>query len=98
MLVSTVTGQQGASLMFYTVCLAELFYSHVVDGAGNGDSGPVLRQHRDVCGSLRVSEWCDVVVLSIMGNISADHRPHTLSKLQLNQSMCLLMADGMVMC
>lgn len=65
----------------------------MVDGAGNRDGGPVFIQHRDVCGSLCVSVWCDVVVLSIMGNFIADHRPDTVSELHLNQSMCFLFAD-----
>lgn len=81
-----------------TVRLTECLHSHVVDGAGNGDCGPVFSQDRDVCGPLSVSEWGDVVILSIMGNITADHRPHAVSKLRLNQSVRFLFTDVTVTC
>lgn len=67
----------------------------MVDGACNRHRDPVFSQNRDVCGSLRVSKRCDVVVLSIMGNITADHRPHAVSELRLNQSVRFLFTDIM---
>lgn len=70
--------------------------SHVIDGAGDGHGRPIFSQHGDVCGSLSVGVWCDVVEQSIMGNTAADHRPHTVSKLDLSQNVCFLFAKIIV--
>lgn len=64
--------------------------SHVIDGAGDGHGHPIFSQHGDVRGSLSVGVWCDVVEQRIMGNTAADHRPYTVSKLDLSQNVCFL--------
>lgn len=62
----------------------------MIDSAGNRDGSSILSHHRHMCGAHGVQVWSDVVVLSIMGLITADHGPEVVSKLLLSELKCSL--------
>lgn len=64
--------------------------SHVIDGTGDGDCSAILCQYGQVRCSLVVNGGCDIVILGVVGGVTADHCSNLISKVILYQSDGLL--------